>query len=242
MNRSINIDKQQKIELFQVVLSVVFFIVALIFIYPMYYVLMASFSHPASVAAEPYLLIPVKPTLEIYKVLFRYKALWQGYFNSIIYLAAGTSISVVCTMMGAYAITRPNLWGRKVLLFFIILTMFISGGMIPTFLVVKNLGLLNKRLVMILPSAISTWNLFIARSYIKVNIPEELHDSGEIDGAGEFKYFMLIVLPLSKAILAVLALFLWFNHLEFLLQRTNLSAGQDIVSAAAYPAGNPHSK
>lgn len=187
-------------------------IAAIIFIYPFIYVLSASFSSPADVAANPILLFPKNFTLMTYKILLSYSIVWQGYMNSVIYTLAGTTLNVIVTIMAAFSLSKTNLPGRKFILIFIIITMFINGGMIPRYIVVKDLGLVNTRWSVILPVLVSTWNLFIAKTYLQTNIPAELAEATEIDGGGNAVFFYKIVLPLSKPIITVLVLFYGASH------------------------------
>jgi putative aldouronate transport system permease protein len=187
-------------------------LVCIIFIAPFLYVFSASFSSPIAIAAKPIFILPQQFTLATYKIMMRYSSIATGYLNSIFYTVVGTFINISFTITGAYALTRPELKGRRYIMFLIILTMFINAGMIPSYLLVRDLGMLNTRWALLLPGAVAQWNLFIAKSYIEINIPSELHDAAEVDGAGEFTYFFRVVLPLSGAIITVLALFYGAGH------------------------------
>jgi putative aldouronate transport system permease protein len=199
---------------------------AAMMIYPFLYVLFASVSDPLAVVRTPLLLYPIKPTLNAFKFLFSVDVVWVGYFNTIVYAVFGTALNLAVTMLGGYCLSHPEFRGKRAIMFLIVLTMYFSGGMIPLFLVVKSLGLLDRRLAVILPVAVSTWNLLITRSYLEANIPGELRDAAEVDGASELTVFLKVVLPLSKSILAVLILFYatghwnsFFNALLFLRDR-----------------------
>jgi putative aldouronate transport system permease protein len=201
--------------------------VAIVTIFPFVYVVAASFSNPSLVAANPILFYPKQFTLSTYEILLSVSTVWLGYYNSIIYTVAGTTLNVVVTLLAAYALSRHDLLGRRYVLLFIILTLFFSGGMIPLYLVVKALGILDTRWALIIPGAVTTWNLLITRAYLESNIPQELHDAAEVDGAGEFTFFAKVVLPLSKPIIAVITLFYgsghwnaYFNALIYLRDRT----------------------
>ena len=200
-------DKSVKISGFSLILHAVFIILSFTFIYPIYFQIIASFSNPIKVASTPFLLIPVDPGIGVYTLLLNYAIVWSGYRNSLVYLALSLIFSVSTTLMGAYALSRKNLAGKKYVLFFIILTMFINGGMIPTFLVVKGLGLYNTIWAMIFPSMIGVWNLLISKTFIACNIPDELYEAAIIDGSGEIRFFTTILVPLSKALIAVLILY-----------------------------------
>lgn len=201
-------------------------VASLVFLYPFYYIISASFSDPASVIESPLLLYPVKFTLTAYKLLLSTSKIWLGYYNSIIYTVCGTALNVTVTLLAAYALSRQELAGRRVVLFFIVITLFFNGGMIPTYLVVKTLGMLDTRWALIVSGAVTTWNLLITRTFLETNIPQELRDAAEVDGAGEFTFFTKIALPLSRPIIAVIALFYgsghwnaYFNALIYIRQR-----------------------
>jgi putative aldouronate transport system permease protein len=181
-------------------------------IYPFLYVVFASLSDAISVTKNPILFFPRKPTLQAYRFLFSVDTVWIGYYNTIVYTVLGTALNVSVTMLGAHCLAHPDFRGKRVILFLIVLTMYFSGGMIPLYLVVRSLGMLNKRIAVIVPVAVSTWNLLIARSYLMANIPGELRDAAEVDGAPEVTVFARIVLPLSQAVIAVLLLFYATGH------------------------------
>ncbi|SFK98053.1 putative aldouronate transport system permease protein [Paenibacillus sp. 1_12] len=199
---------------------------AILFIYPFLYIISASFSDPAQVIANPMLIIPVGFTLGAYKLLLSTGTIWLGYYNSILYTVGGTALNVTVTLLAAYALSRQELTGRRVIMFFIVITLFFNGGMIPTYLIVKSLGLLDTRLALIVTGAVTTWNLLITKTFFEMNIPQELRDAAEVDGASELTFFRKVALPLSKPIIAVIALFYgsghwnaYFNALIYLRQR-----------------------
>lgn len=197
---------------FELVLKLVLILLGAAFVFPFWYVLSASLSSPVAIASSPILLYPKQFTLETYEIILRYSAVWKGYGNTILYTLTGTAINVCITLAAAYALTRKELAGRRIILFAIVLTMFLSAGLIPVYLLVRDLGLLNTRWAMVLPVAVATWNLFIARAYLQSNLPNELHEAAEVDGAGEYTYFFKIVVPLSKPIIVVLAFFYGAGH------------------------------
>jgi putative aldouronate transport system permease protein len=172
------------------------------------------------------LFYPVNITLGAYKLLLSTGTIWLGYYNSIIYTVSGTVLNVVVTLLAAYALSRQELAGRRLVLFFIVITLFFNGGMIPTYLIYKSLGLLDTRWALIISGAVTTWNLLITKTYLEMNIPQELRDAAEVDGASELTFFNKIALPLSKPIIAVIALFYgsghwnaYFNALIYIRQR-----------------------
>ena len=204
MNRS---DK-----IFYTVIAIVIFFLTILVLYPILYVISASFSSSAAVTEGRVWVWPVEPTLEAYKAVFKYKDIWLGYKNTIIYTVFGTIVNVAMAMICAYPMARQDLWGKNVLSFFFAFTMLFGGGMIPNYILMKNLGLLNNPLVMIIPGAMSIYNMIVARNFIQNNIPGELLESAKIDGCSDFQFFFRMVLPLSKAIIAVLTLWHAVGH------------------------------
>ena len=150
---------------------------------------------------------PVDFSLIGYKAVFKYGELLHSYANSIIYTLVSVVISIIVTMGAAYSLSRPKFPGKTLFNFIFVFTMFFNGGLIPTFLTMKDIGLYNTPLVMILMGSVSVWNLMVARTYIQTSIPHELYDAAMLDGTTHFQYFFKIVLPLSKTILAVLAVY-----------------------------------
>ncbi len=207
----------------------VLFMIALMVVtlYPLLYVLFASFSDPVRVSAERgILLYPVGFTLDGYELVFRNPNIWNGFKNTFLYVLAGTAFSLASTALGAYTLSRKGLMWNKILMIMVVVTMFFSGGLIPLFLVVKSLGMVNTLWAVILPNAVSAYNLIVMRTFFQ-NIPGELIESAKIDGAHDATVFLRIVLPLSWAVVAVIGLFYavsewnsWFNASIFLRDRT----------------------
>jgi len=192
-----------------------FFLVAIILllvVYPLYFIVIASFSDPNMIYEGKVWLLPKELTLEGYERIFRDSKIWLGYKNSIIYTLVGTFVNVSFTLMAAYALSRKDLYGRNVIMFLFLMTMFFSGGLIPTYLVVKNLGLLNTMWALILPKAVAVWNVIVAKTFFESSIPGELLEAAKIDGCSDAKFFWKIVLPLSKPIVAVMVLFYAVGH------------------------------
>ncbi|GAA5003577.1 carbohydrate ABC transporter permease [Actinopolymorpha pittospori] len=181
-------------------------------LYPLVYIFSASFSSAQAVSSGRVWLWPVELNLEGYKAIFEYKSIVSGFLNSVFYAVAGTLINVTLTLLAAYPLSRRDLFGRNPLMFLFVFTMLFSGGMIPTYLVVHQLGLLNTRWALILPTAMAVWNMIITRTYYQVTIPHELLEAARIDGCDDFKFFTRIVLPLSKPIIAVNALLYAVGH------------------------------
>jgi putative aldouronate transport system permease protein len=193
----------------QVFLWVVYFflsIVLLIILYPLVYVVSASFSSPLAVSSGRVWLLPVDFSLRGYQVALSNPQIVIGYANSLYYTFFGTLISVMLTVMVAYPLSRRNLFGRGWIMFFITFTMIFSGGLIPTYLVVRDLGMIDTRWSMLIPQAAAAWQVIIARTFFQVNIPDELVEAAELDGCSDLRFLWSIVLPLSKPIIAVLAL------------------------------------
>ena len=181
-------------------------------LYPLVYVLSSSFSSPLAVITGRVWLLPVEPVLDGYKAVFQSKMVWTGYYNSIFYAVFGTAINVVITIMAAYPLARRDFVGRNAIMFLFTFTLFFSGGLIPTYLLVRDLGLVNTRWAMLLPGALGVWHVIITRTYFQSTLPQELLESAHLDGCSNLRFIWSIVLPLSKAIVAVIALFYAVNH------------------------------
>jgi multiple sugar transport system permease protein/putative aldouronate transport system permease protein len=197
---------------FFIITGIIIGVLFLITAYPMILVLSSSFSDRFAVISGKVVLWPVDFSLDGYKAVFEYPNVFIGYRNTIVYTVLGTGINLAVTMLAAYPLARSGWYGRKLVTFIFVFTMFFSGGMIPTYIQIRSLGILNSIWAMILPGAISVYNLIIARTFIQNTIPKELFESAKIDGAGEFMVFWNIVLPLSKAVMAVLVLYYAVAH------------------------------
>ncbi len=204
--------KGKKIQVFDVVLSFMLCILALTFLYPLWYVFVAALSGPLEVIKNPMIFIPKSITLYNFQMLLSSTTIWLGYSNTLFYVFLGTFINVACTITVAYALSQNELPFKKQFNFLIVFTMFFSGGMIPSFLIVRGLGMLNTVWAMVIPGAISTWNLMVTRTYLRQQIPHDLIEAAEIDGSGEYMTFFRIVLPLSMPIIAVIMLFYASGH------------------------------
>ena len=191
-----------------VVLGVLLLLVA----YPILFVLSASFSSGNAVATGKVLLWPVEFSLEGYRAVFRNPNIVQAFGNTILYTVAGTAINVAMVMIAAYPLSRRDLKGRGILTFLFTFTMFFSGGMIPTYIQILRLGPMNNIGAMVLPGALSVYNMIVARTFIQSNIPYDLFEATSIDGCNDLQYLFYIVLPLSKAVIAVIALFSAVGH------------------------------
>lgn len=193
--------------IFNIVIYVLLLFLAVIMLYPLLFVLSASFSDPKAVAGGEMLLLPVRPSLEGYRYLLQYKEIWVGYLNTVFYMFLGTLLNLAATLPCAYAMSRKDLKGQKYLMVFFMITMYFSGGMIPGYLNIKSLGLLDTRSIILINGLVSTFNLIVARTYFLTAIPWEIQEAAVIDGCNDFQIFSKIVFPLSKAITVVMTLY-----------------------------------
>lgn len=186
-------------------------IVTVIILLPLVFIVAASFSSADAVIAGKVTLFPVDFSLLGYETIFEHKKVWNGFANSIFYTFFGTIFNVTMTIIAAYPLSRQDLIGRRFITFLFVFTMLFSGGLIPTYMVVRDLGLLNTRWAMILPTGIGPFNLLITITFFRTTIPPELIEAARIDGASDFRAFRSIVLPLARPIIAVLTLFYAVN-------------------------------
>ncbi len=199
--------------IFEVVNCFFLLLISVIILYPLIYVLSASFSDPMSVTSGKMILWPVDVTLDNYAQVFKNRNIVLGFRNSLIIMICGTSLNLVLTILAAYPLSRRDLWGSGVLMKLITFTMFFSGGLIPSYLLVsKTLGLMNNWLALILPGAISVYNMIIMRTYFMTSVPYELQESAEIDGCSQFGTLLRIILPLSGPVIAVIGLYYAVGH------------------------------
>jgi putative aldouronate transport system permease protein len=201
-------------------------IVSLIVLYPLVFVLSASVSNPAFVLNGDMWLLPKDITWKGYSKVLDNKELLNSYGNTIFYTAAGTAINLVMTVMAAYPLSRRDFAGRNLIMGLMVFTMFFSGGLIPSYMLVKQLGMLNTFWALIIPSAVSIWNIIIMRTFFQSSIPNEIQEAAAIDGCSDWQILWRIVLPLSMPILAVMVLFYsvghwnaYFNALIYLTDR-----------------------
>ena len=199
-------------QVFDAVNYVILTICLLVVAYPLYFIVIASVSDPTAVYAGRVVLWPASFTLEGYRRILDYASFFTGYRNTILYTLVGTAVNVAITIPGAYALSRKDLVGRNFLMMGITFTMIFSGGLIPTYLLVIQLNLYNTMWALILPVAVSSWNFIVARTFFQQTIPDELLEAATLDGAGNTQFFLRIVLPLSKSIIAVMVLFYAVNH------------------------------
>ncbi|HIQ72407.1 MAG TPA: carbohydrate ABC transporter permease [Candidatus Onthenecus intestinigallinarum] len=206
-------------------ISLALALIVLVTVYPIYFVIIASVSDSSAVANGQVWLYPRELYLEGYKRIFEYEDLWRGYRNTIFYAAGGTALSLLVTISGAYVMSRRECMLNRPLMVYFTIPMFFSGGLIPTYLLISSLGLLNNPLVLILPGCFGIYNMIIARTFFQSSIPGELRDAAFIDGCGECGFFVRIALPLSKAIISVIGLYvavaIWNDYFSALIYITD---------------------
>lgn len=206
------ISNSREDKIFNIIIHIIIAALLVIIAYPLIFVLSSSFSSKDAVTNGKVFLFPVDFSLEGYEAVFKKNDVIIGYRNTFIYTIIGTMINLFLTMIAAYPLSRKDLpFGKGFTLLFTF-TMIFSGGMIPTYMLVKSVGLINKPAVMVLVGSISAYNLIIARTFIQNNIPTELLEASRIDGCSDFLYFAKIVLPLSKSVIAVLTLYYAITH------------------------------
>jgi len=221
------IKKSLQERILDIIIHSIAVIMILAIIYPLWFIIIASFSNPADVATGQVWLWPKKWILDGYKELFKQASLWRSYGNTIFYTIAGTLFALFINITAGYAMSRKDMVGRKWINLYYIIPMFISGGLIPIYLVVKDFNLINSIWVMIIPFSVSSYNIIVARTFFRSNLPESLWESAQIDGCGTIRYFISFALPLSKAVIAVIGLWTavgiwnsWFNALIYLQDET----------------------
>jgi len=210
-------------RVFDVINIIIMILLCLIIVYPLYYVIIASITDPKVVNTGKLLFYPEAPYFEGYQQALAYPSLISGYKNTVIYTFLNAIIALACTIPGAYALSRTDLVGRRPIMFLFTFTMFFSGGIIPMFLTIRSLGIYNSPWALVLPAAVSVYNLIVCRSFFESTLPKDLLEAAQIDGCNDFRFFFQIAMPLSSTIIAVMALYyataMWntfFNALMFL--------------------------
>ncbi len=215
------IEETRTDKIFLAGVRIMLWIALIVVSVPIIYIVANSFSSASAVSAGRVLLWPVEPSIKAYQQAFSDPLIMKGYLNSFIYAIGGTLISVTLTIAIAYPLSRRTFYGRNVIMSLLIFTMLFSGGLIPTYLVVQDLGMLNTRWAMVIPSAIGVWQVIIARTFFRSTIPDELYEAATIDGASDLRFLWSIVLPLSKPVIAVIALmyaiFQWNSYFDALI-------------------------
>lgn len=208
MHLSTSIVKETRADkVFRYALYIFIILAVLIVLYPLIYVVSASISAPQAVNSGKMWFLPVDTTMEGYRLIFSNSEIWHGYLMTIFYTFTGTAISLMVTLPCAYALSRPDFYGKAFFTNFMLITMFVSGGLIPGYLLIKSLGMINTVWAIIIPGAASVYNIIVTRAFFQSTIPWGLQEAAIIDGASDFQIFFKIVLPLSGPIIAVMALF-----------------------------------
>lgn len=199
-------------------------LILLLVAYPLYFVLIASLSDPDAVNRGEVLLFPARMSWQAYAAVFREARIWSGYGNTILYTGLNVAFSLGLVLPAAYALSRRDFPGRGPLLVFFLIAMYFNGGMVPTYLLVNGLGLTNTLWAMVLPSCVNVFHLIIAKTYFETSIPAELREAAELDGCTDFQFFLRIVLPLSKAIVSVVGVYVavavWNSYMNALMYLT----------------------
>lgn len=209
---SVKIKQSRSDRIFDIINITILSMIMIIILYPLIFVVSASFSETMLVIQGKVRFLPKGLNLEAYKAVFRNENIITGYKNTIAYTFVGTIVNLIMTTIGAYPLSRKDFRGRTIFTLFFMFTMFFSGGLIPTYLVIKKLGLYDNFWVMILPGAISVWNMTIMKSFFATSIPTELQEAAVIDGCGNIGVLRKIVIPLSFPILAVMLMYYGVAH------------------------------
>ena len=216
---------KKKIQPFDIMVYFVLTLLTLIILYPLYFTVIASFSEPSDVVSGNVILWIKGFTLDSYKIVFENEEIWIGYRNSALYTLFNTVFAVILTVPAAYALSKKYLWNRNLLTTFFVITMYFSGGMLPTYLNIRNLDLLNKPYTLAILGAFSTYNMLVVKNYFQSSIPEELYEAAEMDGCSELNKFFKIGIPLAKPVIAVIVLYYavakWNNYFDSLIYISN---------------------
>ncbi len=210
-------------RLYDIAVYIILALLLLLILYPLYFIVIASVSDPVATKVGKVIFWPSGFTLDGYKKVLEYEHLGSGYRNTILYTVAKTVLSTFLTLLAGFALSRKNLVARRGILLFFSITLFFSGGMIPTYLLVSQMGLIDKPAVIVLVGLVSVYNIIITRAFMEANIPDSLQEAAFIDGCSYARFFFSVVLPLSPAIISVIALFIavgqwnsWFNAMLYL--------------------------
>ena len=204
--------RQYSDKIFDAVNVGIMVVLLIVFVWPLWFVLIASFSEPTAVNLGKVLMFPVDFTLKGYKRMMEYKEIWVGYVNTIFYTVVGTIMNMFMSICLAYPLSDKSFKPRNVLTVFFMFTMYFGGGLVPTYLVYKDIGIVNTRWAMLLPGMVSVYNSLIIRSFFMNSIPGELREASKLDGADAAQYLVKVVLPLSKAVFAVVGLYYMVSH------------------------------
>jgi putative aldouronate transport system permease protein len=212
VRRRARIKEARGDRVFAIVNTTILVLFTMSVLYPLLYVVSSSFSSADAVMAGRVVIWPVDFTLDGYKAVFNYPRIWVGFMNSLFYAVVGTTVNIIMTLIAAYPLSRKDLFGRTVFLSLFLFTMLFSGGLIPAYLLVQRLGLMNTRWALVFPQSLSVWNLLITIAFFRTSIPPEMLEAAQLDGASDLQYFIRIVLPLSSSIVAVIGLFYAVSH------------------------------
>ena len=214
-------------RMFYIINGFLLFLLALIILYPLYFIVIAAISDPDAVLGGEVILYPVRITMEGFAKIMERGDVWRGYLNTIIYTAITVVLSLIVTIPAGWALSRKDLPGKKAFMIYFIIPMFFGGGLIPFYNVMSSLHLVNTMWAVILPSILSVWNLYMTKTFFESSIPNGLIEAAKIDGAGQFKILTMVVIPLSQAVIAVMALYYavgqwnsYFNAMIFLQDET----------------------
>lgn len=214
-------------RIFDIINIALMILLIILILYPLYFTVIASVSDPNEVASGSVVLFPKGITLDAYKNVFINSEIWIGYRNTVFYTVLGTLMNLILTIPTAYVLSKKYLSGRNILSWYFLFTMYFGGGMIPTYLIIRDLNLLNQPYTLIVLGGLSVFNMIVCRIYFETSIPSELYESARIDGASDFRMFFQIALPLAKPILAVMALFYgvgrWNDYFTALIYTTDKS-------------------
>ncbi|WP_240415649.1 carbohydrate ABC transporter permease [Paenibacillus periandrae] len=199
-------------RIFTIVNYIILFIFTITILYPLVYIVSASFSSSSAVVSGKVWLYPVEPTLAGYEAVFKHRLIGSSFLNSVFYTVVGTVINVLITLIAAYPLSRKDFMPRNVIMALFVFTMMFSGGLIPSYLVVKGLGMIDTRWSLIIPGALAVWNMVIARTYFQTTIPDELLEAAQMDGCSDLTFVRKIVIPVSGPIIAVISLFYAVGH------------------------------
>lgn len=203
---------RRRFSLFGMVNACFLILICAIVSYPLLFILSASISNPQQVLSGGMWLWPVEISFDGYEKVFNNAELLRGFSNTLIYTLVGTGVNLIMTIMAAYPLSQPKFYGRNVITILIVFTMFFSGGLIPTYMIVRDLGMTNSMWALIIPNAISVYNVLIMRTFFQSSIPGEILEAASIDGSSDLRTLLRIVLPLSLPIIAVMVLFYAVGH------------------------------
>ena len=212
------IKESKKDYIYYVICGVILTILALVVIYPLYYIVIASISNADSVMRGDVWIYPIKLTFSGYQTLFNNEDVWRGYFNTLAYTVLGTVFNVALTIPAGWALSRKYLPFRKLIMALLIITMFFGGGLVPYIILCRSLGLYQNPLILIIGGGVSVYNVFMCKSFFESNVPKEVLEAAEIDGAGEVRVFFDLILPIASSIISVMVLFYavghWNNYID----------------------------